>query len=74
MSQAQNGASLWYCPVYACPVTAARTEEIVLHLEEHCQPDELIKRELERFREAALNGGIACGKAPDDPEHPQNQE
>ncbi|KXB00826.1 hypothetical protein AKJ41_03635 [candidate division MSBL1 archaeon SCGC-AAA259O05] len=73
MSEMRSGASLWHCPVYACPFTAGETEQIVLHLEGHCKPDEVIHRELERFGKAALNGGIACGKAPDDPEHPNKK-
>ncbi|KXA98000.1 hypothetical protein AKJ37_01695 [candidate division MSBL1 archaeon SCGC-AAA259I09] len=68
---ARSGASIWYCFVWGCPFTAGETERIVLHLERHCKPDEAIHRELQSFREAALNGGIACNKAPDDPEHPK---
>ncbi|KXA92932.1 hypothetical protein AKJ64_01810 [candidate division MSBL1 archaeon SCGC-AAA259E17] len=71
IDKTRNGAALWYCPVWGCPVTAGETEEIVLHLEGHCKPDEVIHRELQSFRGAALNGGIACNKAPDDPEHPK---
>lgn len=73
MSKVQSGASIWYCPVWGCPVTAGETERIVLHLESHCKPDEVVHRELEGFRRAALNGGIVCDKAPDDPEHPRNR-
>ncbi|KXA92241.1 hypothetical protein AKJ37_06570 [candidate division MSBL1 archaeon SCGC-AAA259I09] len=71
VDKTRSGASIWYCPVWDCPVTAGETEQIVLHLERHCKPDEVIHRELQSFREAALNGGIACNKAPDDPEHPK---
>lgn len=66
-----NGPSIWYCPVWACPYTAGETKQIVLHLEEHGKPDEVIHRELERFRKAVFDGGIACGKSLDDPEHPK---
>lgn len=67
-----RGAPIWYCPVFGCPYTAGRTEKIVLHLEGvHGSGGEVIRRELDRFEKVALNGGIACGKLPDGPEHPK---
>lgn len=74
MDRARSGASLWHCPVWGCSYTACETEQIVLHLEEHCKPDEVIRRELRRFENAVFNGGIACGKALDDPEYPKKAE
>ncbi|KXA94639.1 hypothetical protein AKJ36_02510 [candidate division MSBL1 archaeon SCGC-AAA259I07] len=73
MSETRAGAFIWYCPVWGCPVTTGETEQVVLHLEKHCKPDEIVHRELQRFREAAFNGGTACGKSLDDPEHPKNK-
>lgn len=70
----KQGVSLWYCPIWGCPFTARETEKIVLHLEKHCKPDEVTHRELERFRRFVLNGRTACGKNPDDPEHPKNKQ
>ncbi|KXA99406.1 hypothetical protein AKJ40_03235 [candidate division MSBL1 archaeon SCGC-AAA259M10] len=74
MPEMRSGADIWHCPVYACPFTAGETEQVVRHLENHYKGDEVIHRELERFRKAVENGGRACGKALDDPEHPKNKD
>lgn len=65
-----RGTAIWMCPVFGCPFSTDELKEIVLHSERHGLSDEVIKRELARFREAAFTGGIACGKALNDPENP----